>query len=92
MDKVQFKVGDRVLIKRAFEDNEAVVGTYGTVVRINQSGRVSVDHDVESPIMHSCNGDATRCHGWYYPRNVDKYLELVSTEPDVSKVSIGDFL
>ena len=51
MDKVQFKVGDRVLIKRAFEDNEAVVGTYGTVVCVSQCGRVSVDHDVESPIM-----------------------------------------
>lgn len=92
MGKVQFKVGDRVLIKRAFENNEAVVGTYGTVVCVSQYGRVSVDHDVESYIMHSCNGAATRRHGWYYTFNVDKYLELVSTEPDVSKVSLGDFL
>lgn len=92
MGKVQFKVGDRVLIKRAFEGNEAVVGTYGTVVRVSQYGRVSVDHDVESLIMHSCNGDATWRHGWYYTVNVDKYLELVSTEPDVSKVSLDDFV
>lgn len=92
MDKVQFKVGDRVLVKRAFEGNEAVVGTYGTVVRVGRNGSVSVDHDVESPTMHSCDGDAARRHGWHYVSNVDRYLELVSTEPDVSEISLGDFL
>lgn len=92
MDKVQFKVGDRVLVKRAFEGNEVVVGTYGTVVRVGRDGVVSVDHDVASTIMHSCDGDATWCHGWHYVSNVDKYLELVSTEPDVSEISLGDFL
>lgn len=91
MDKVQFKVGDRVLVKRAFEGNKAVVGTYGTVVRVCRNGSVSVDHDVESPTMHSCDGDAARRHGWNYS-NVDRYLELVSTEPDVSEISLGDFL
>ena len=91
MDKVQFKVGDRVLVKRAFQGNEAVVGTYGTVVRVGRDS-VSVDHDVASSKMHSCDGDATWCHGWHYVSNVDKYLELVSTEPDVSEISLGDFL
>lgn len=92
MDKVQFKVGDRVLVKRAFEGNEAVVGTYGTVVCVGRNGSVSVDHDVESPTMHSCDGYAARRHGWHYVSNVDRYLELVSTEPDVSGISLGDFL
>ena len=92
MDKVQFKVGDRVLVKRAFQGNEAVVGTYGTVVCVDRNGSVSVDHDVASPIMHSCDGRATWLHGWHYVANVDKYLELVSTEPDVSEISLGDFL
>lgn len=50
MDKVQFKVGDRVLVKRAFQGNEAVVGTYGTVVRVGRNGSVAVNHDVESPL------------------------------------------
>lgn len=93
MSKVQFKVGDRVLIKRAFEDNDEVVGTCGTVVRVSSTySSVSVEHDVESSIMHDCLGNAANHHGWNYSSHPERYLELLPVEPDVSKVSLGDFL
>lgn len=93
MDKVQFKVGDRVLIKRAFEGNDEVVGTCGTVVRVGtMSDSVAVEHDVESRIMHDCCGAAANHHGWEYNIHPERYLELLPAEPDISKVSLGDFL
>lgn len=92
MSKVQFKVGDRVLIKRAFEGNDEVVGTYGSVVWVSPYKSVFVEHDMELKIMHDCGGYAANYHGWNYTDDPQEYLELVTAEPDVSKVSLGDFL
>lgn len=92
MDKVQFKVGDRVLVKRAFEGNDEVIGTCGTVVWVDtMRDRVDVEHDVESLIMHDCIGAVANHHGWSYI-NPERYLELLPVEPDVSEISLGDFL
>lgn len=93
MSKVQFKAGDRVLIKRAFEGNDEVVGTCGTVVWVGiLSDSVAVEHDVESRVMHDCMGKAANHHGWNYSSHPEQYLELLPAEPDVPKVSLGDFL
>lgn len=92
MDKVQFKVGDRVLVKRAFEGNDDVIGTCGTVVWVDtMRDRVDVEHDVESLIMHDCIGAVANHHGWSYI-NPERYLELLPVEPDISKVILDDFL
>lgn len=92
MSKVQFKVGDRVLIKRAFDGNDEVVGTYGTVVWVSPGNSVCVEHDIELEKMHDCGGCAANHHGWNYTDAPQEYLELAIAEPDVSKVSLGDFL
>lgn len=92
---MDFQIGDRVRVIRAYQDNTAVVGTEGTVCDLAFEGLpvVCVNHDVYSYEMHRCHGLCEEGHGWYYdPVNATKYLELISHTPEISIQAIDDLL
>ena len=91
---MDFRIGDRVRVIRAYQDNTAVVGTEGTVCDLEYDGQpvVCVNH-VYSGIMHRCHGLCEQGHGWNYDSvDATKYLELISHTPEISIQTIDELL
>lgn len=92
---MDFRIGDRVRVIRAYQDNTAVVGTEGTVCDLEYHGQpvVCVNHDVYSGIMHRCHGLCEQGHGWNYDSvDATKYLELIPHTPEISIQTIDELL
>ena len=92
---MDFRIGDRVRVIRAYQDNIRVVGTEGTVCDLEYHGEpiVSVNHDVYNDFMHSCHGMCKRGHGWNYPLDTAaQYLELLAPAPTVSIHNIYELI
>lgn len=92
---MDFQIGDRVRVIRAYQDNTAVVGTEGTVCDLAYDGHplVCVNHDVYSGVMHRCHGLCEQGHGWNYDSvDATKYLELISHTPEISIQTIDELL
>ena len=92
---MDFQIGDRVRVIRAYQDNTKVVGTEGTVCDLEYHGEaiVSVNHDIYNDFMHGCHGMCKRGHGWNYDlKTADQYLERLAPVPTVSIYNIDELL